>query len=89
MLISEHIEALQKLLEEKGDQELFMWVDSGQDTVFLAKVPLLKVRELDGIEYQIPSNFLNSEGKALAVVNLDSDSFDEDVDGIQDFNLED
>lgn len=89
MLISKHIETLQKLLEEKGDQELFMWVDSGQDTLFLAKVPKLEFAELDGKEYQIPKEFQNIEGNLVVVTNLETQSFDEEVDAIQDFELED
>ena len=89
MLISEHIENLQRLLEEKGDQELFMWVDSWEDTLFLAKVPILEFAELDGKEYQIPNEFLNKEGNIIAIINLETQSFDEDEDAIQDFNLED
>ena len=89
MLISEHIEALQKLLEEEGDQELFMWVDSGEDTLFLAKVPNLEFTELDGKEYQIPKEFQNIKGNVIAITNLETQSFEEDVDAIQDFELED
>lgn len=89
MKISEHIKNLQKLLEEKGDQELFMWVDSGEDTIFLAKVPILEFAELDGKEYQIPKEFLNKEGKVIAIPNLETQSFEEEEDAIQDFDLED
>lgn len=89
MLISEHIKNLQKLLDENGDQELFMWVDSGQDTVFLAKVPILKFAELDGKEYQIPKEFLNKDGNIIAIINLETQSFEEEEDAIQDFDLED
>ena len=89
MLISEHIKNLQKLLDENGDQELFMWVDSGEDTLFLAKVPNLEFAKLDGKEYQIPKEFLNKDGNIIAIINLETQSFEEDEDAIQDFNLED
>ena len=89
MLISEHIENLQRLLEEKGDQELFMWVDSWEDTLFLAKVPILEFAELDGKEYQIPEEFKNKDGFVIVVTNLETQSFEEEVDAIQDFELED
>ena len=87
MLLSEHIERLQTLLVEKGDQELFMWVDSGEDTLFLVSVPEFDVAELDGDEYQIPKEFRNSNGNALTIVNLTQDLFDEETDGIQDLEL--
>lgn len=89
MLISEHIARLQKILEEHGDQDLYMWVDSGEDTLFLAKVPILEFAELDGKEYQIPIEFQNKEGKVLVIPNLETQSFDEDNDAIQNFELED
>lgn len=89
MLISEHIKNLQKLLDENGDQELFMWVDSGEDTLFLAKVPILQFAELDGKEYQIPKEFLNKDGNIIAIINLETQSFEEEEDAIQDFDLED
>lgn len=89
MLISKHIATLQKILEEKGDQELFMWVDSGEDTLFLAKVPNLEFAELDGKQYQIPKEFLNKEGKVIAIPNLETQSFKEEEDAVQDFDLED
>ena len=88
MLLSEHIESLMKILKEKGDQELFMWVNSGQDTVYVAKVPELDVGEIDGNEFQIPKDLRNRNGNILIVTNLESDSFDEDNDSLQDFELE-
>lgn len=87
MLLSEHIKRLQTILEEKGDHELFMWVDSGEDTLFLVTVPEFEVAELEGEGYQIPHKFRNSNGNALAIVNLTQDLFDEDTDGIQDLEL--
>lgn len=88
MLLSEHIESLMKILKEKGDQELFMWVDTGQDTVYVAKVPELVVEEIDGNEYQMPKDLRNQNGNILIITNLDNSSFDEDVDSLQDFTLE-
>lgn len=89
MLISEHIANLQKILEEKGDQELFMWVDSGEDTVFMVKVPELKIEEIDGCDYQVPHSMRNNDGNIIIISNLDTDSFEEDDDAIQDLELED
>lgn len=88
MLLSEHIESLMKILKEKGDQELFMWVDTGQDTVYVAKVPELKVEEIDGNEFQMPKDLRNQNGNILIITNLDNSSFDEDTDSLQDLNLE-
>lgn len=88
MLLSKHIESLMKILKEKGDQELFMWVDSGQDTVYVVKVPELKVEEIDGNEFQMPKDLRNQNGNILIITNLESDSFDEDTDSLQDLDLE-
>ena len=88
MLLSEHIESLMKILKEKGDQELFMWVDTGQDTVYVAKVPELVVEEIDGNEYQMPKDLRNQNGNILIITNLDNSSFDEDVESLQDLTLE-
>ena len=84
MLISEHIAAMQKLLDEKGDQDLFMWVDSGQDTIYIALVPELEINEVDGAEYDIEKVYRNKDGKILVIGNLNSESFDEDKASCQD-----
>lgn len=89
MLISEHIAAMQKLLDEKGDQDLFMWVDSGQDTIYIALVPELEINEVDGAEYDIEKVYRNKDGKILVIGNLDSGSFDEDKASCQDPRLVD
>lgn len=89
MLISEHIAAMQKLLDEKGDQDLFMWVDSGQDTIYIALVPELEINEVDGAEYDIEKVYRNKDGKILVIGNLDSESFDEDKASCQDPRLVD
>lgn len=88
MLISEHIQSLMKILKEKGDQELFMWVDTGENTVYMAKVPELKVEEIDGNEFQVPKELRNKNGNVLIITNMETDSFDEETDSIQDFDLE-
>lgn len=88
MLISEHIESLMKILNEKGDQELFMWVDTGDDTVYMAKVPELKIEEIDGNEFQVPHTMRNQNGNVIIITNLDNSSFDEEVESIQDLDLE-
>ena len=89
MLISEHIAAMQKLLDEKGDQDLFMWVDSGQGTIYIALVPELEINEVDGAEYDIEKVYRNKDGKILVIGNLDLESFDEDKASCQDPRLVD
>ena len=89
MLISEHIAAMQKLLDEKGDQDLFMWVDSGQDTIFVPLLPELEVKEIDGAKYNIEKVYRNEDGKILVIQNLDSESFDEYKVSCQNPNLVD
>lgn len=87
MLLSEHIANLQKLLEEKGDQDLYTWVDNADGTVFLVRVPEIQVEEISGSEYQVPKELRNKNGNILVITNMDTDSFDEDDDSIQDLNL--
>lgn len=87
MLLSEHIANLQKLLEEKGDQDLYSWVDNADGTVFLVRVPEIQVEEISGSEYQVPKELRNKNGNILVITNMDTDSFDEDDDSIQDLNL--
>ena len=54
MLISEHIMRLQKILEDHGDQDLYMWVDEdGQQFLYPVRVPEIEVSVIDGNEYQI------------------------------------
>lgn len=91
MKISEHIATLQKILDEGGpaaDQELFMWVDSGSDTVYMVKVPELKIVNIDTNEYQVSIEHRDSIGTIPVIVNLDTDSFDEDRDCCQDLDLD-
>ncbi len=87
MLLSEHIANLQKLLEEKGDQDLYSWVDNADGTVFLVRVPEIQVEEISGSEYQVPKELRNKNVNILVITNMDTDSFDEDDDSIQDLNL--
>lgn len=83
MLLSKHIEQLQKLLEEKGDQNVFMWVDTMEDTTYLVEAPELKVAMLNGEEYAVHQKLWNNDGEVLAIVNLGSGNFDEDKDCVQ------
>ena len=88
MLISEHIKNLQKLLEEKGDQKLFMWVNSNDDTLFPVNFPELDIVEISGKDYGIDEKWLNQNEKILIIKNLDSDSFIEDKDSIYKYEAE-
>jgi len=87
MLLSEHIANLQKVLEEKGDQDLYTWVDTAEGTVYIAEVPKLQIEEIPGSEYQVPKELRNKNGNILIISNMDTDSFDENDDSIQDLNL--
>ena len=54
MPVSEHIAGLQKILEDHGDQDLYMWVDEdGQQFLYPVRVPEIEVSVIDGNEYQI------------------------------------
>ena len=90
MLISEHIEALQKLLKEEGDKELFIWVDEGDEFLYPVKMPAIKVENICCNEYQIKPEFRDDKngGSILIVTNLDTSSFNRDEDDVQDLELE-
>ena len=89
MLVSEHIAGLQKILEEKGDQELFMWVDEdGQQFLYPVRVPEIEVSVIDGNEYQILPELRDCNGNILIVTNLDTTSFDREQDDVQNLELE-
>lgn len=89
MLISEHILRLQKILEEHGDQDLYMWVDEdGQQFLYPVRVPEIEVSVIDGNEYQILPELRDQNGNILIVTNLDTTSFDREQDDIQNLELE-
>ena len=82
MVLSEMIKLLQKTLEEKGDQELFIWVDTPDDTMFLSKTPVIEISELDGDDFEVPED-LTTNGKILAITNFNYSTFDEDSEKIK------
>ena len=89
MLISEHIVRLQKILEEHGDQDLYMWVDEdGQQFLYPVRVPEIEVSVIDGNEYQILPELRDQNGNILIVTNLDTTSFDREQDDVQNLELE-
>lgn len=82
MLISEMIKSLQDVLVENGDQELFIFVDTPDDTTYVAKMPEIKIEALDVEEFNVSENF-ETNCKILTITNLNSSSFDEDEDSVQ------
>ena len=82
MLISEMIKSLQDVLVENGDQELFMFVDTPDDTAYISKMPKIKIEALDVEEFNVSENF-ETNGKILTITNLNSSCFDEDEDSVQ------
>lgn len=82
MLISDIIKSLQCVFEENGDQELFMFVDTPDDTTYISKIPKIKIEALDVEEFDVPENF-GTNGKILTITNLNSSNFDEDEDSVQ------
>ena len=83
MLISDMIKSLQCVLEENGDQELFIFVDTPDDTAYISKIPEIKIEALDIEEFNVLENF-GTNGKILTLTNLNSSNFDEDKDSVQD-----
>ena len=89
MLVSEHIAGLQKILEDHGDQDLYMLVDEdGQQFLYPVRVPEIEVSVIDGNEYQILPELRDCNGNILIVTNLDTTSFDREQDDVQNLELE-
>ena len=89
MLVSEHIAGLQKILEDHGDQDLYMWVvEDGQQFLYPVRVPEIEVSVIDGNEYQILPELRDCNGNILIVTNLDTTSFDREQDDVQNLELE-
>lgn len=82
MLISEMIKSLQDVLVENGDQELFMFVDTPDDTAYISKMPKIKIEALDVEEFNVSKNF-GTNSKILTITNLNSSCFDEDKDSVR------
>ena len=82
MLISDIIKSLQCVLEENGDQELFIFVDTPDDTTYISKIHEIKIEALDIEEFDVLENF-GTNGKILTITNLNSSNFDEDEDSVQ------
>ena len=82
MLISDMIKSLQDVLVENGDQELFMFIDTPDDTAYISKIPEIKIEALDIEEFNVLENF-GTNGKILTLTNLNSSNFDENKDSVQ------
>jgi hypothetical protein len=83
MKLSKFIENLKEILEKEGDKNIFMLVDSGEDTQYAVSVP-------EEIEYDHIQDKNDCEDWDLAlecvdgilIKNLSSFSFDEDEVGL-------
>ena len=76
------IKSLQDVLVENGDQELFMFIDTPDDTAYISKIPEIKIEASDIEEFNVLENF-GTNGKILTLTNLNSSNFDEDNDSVQ------
>lgn len=85
MLLSSLIEDLNKVLKEKGDKEICIWVENSDGELFLAKVPELNIVTLNCEKYNIFKTECDEQDEVLAITNLIELSED---DCIQDLNLE-
>ena len=85
MLLSDLIEALNKVLKEKGDKEICVWVENPDGELFLTKVPKLDIVTINCEKYNIFKNECDEQDEVLAITNLIELSED---DCIQDLDLE-
>ena len=63
MLLSDLIEDLNKVLKEKGDKEICVWVENPDGELFLSKVPKLDIVTINCEKYNL--NTMNDEGYYL------------------------
>ena len=86
MLLSSFIEDLNKVLKEKGDKEICIWVENPDGELFLTKVPKLDIVTINCEKYNIFKNEeCDEQDEVLAITNLIELSED---DCIQDLDLE-
>ena len=85
MLLSSFIEDLNKVLKEKGDKEICIWVEDPDGELFLTKVPKLDIVTINCEKYNIFKNECDEQDEVLAITNLIELSED---DCIQDLDLE-
>lgn len=80
MKLSDIIATLQKAQEEYGDREIGTWLDSGEDTIYPARIKNLSFRLIDKSEFD-DYNLLDSEEKTLWI---DFGNYEEDSDSLID-----
>ena len=85
MLLSDLIKDLNKVLKEKGDKEICVWVENPDGELFLTKVPKLDIATINCEKYNIFKNECDEQDEVLAITNLIELSED---DCIQDLDLE-
>ena len=85
MLLSDLIKDLNKVLKEKGDKEICVWVENPDGELFLSKVPKLDIATINCEKYNIFKNECDEQDEVLAITNLIELSED---DCIQDLDLE-
>ena len=85
MLLSDLIEDLNKVVKEKGDEEICVWVENPDGELFLTKVPKLDIVTINCEKYNIFKNECDEQDEVLAITNIIELSED---DCIQDLDLE-
>jgi len=85
MLLSDLIKDLNKVLKEKGDKEICVWVENPDGELFLSKVPKLDIVTINCEKYNIFKTECDEQDEVLAITNLIELSED---DCIQDLDLE-
>ena len=85
MLLSNLIKDLNKVLKEKGDKEICIWVEDPDGELFLTKVPKLDIVTINCEKYNIFKNECDEQDEVLAITNIIELSED---DCIQDLDLE-
>ena len=85
MLLSDLIKDLNKVLKEKGDNEICIWVENPDGELFLSKVPKLDIVTINCEKYNIFKTECDEQDEVLAITNLIELSED---DCIQDLDLE-
>ena len=85
MLLSDLIKDLNKVLKEKGDKEICVWVENPDGELFLTKVPKLDIVTINCEKYNIFKTECDEQDEVLAITNIVELSED---DCIQDLDLE-
>jgi hypothetical protein len=67
MLLSDLIEDLNKVLKEKGDKEICVWVENPDGELFLSKVPKLDIVTINCEKYNIFKTECDEQDEVLAL----------------------